>query len=133
MSEENVEIVRGLFDALNRGDLDELRRATPPDFVLDYSRSRGLDAGVFRGADTIMSLWTNLLEAWSEFEFYETEMIDAGDLVVRVGGVRGIGKGSGVEARAQGATLWRFEDGEPVSVTLFQSRREALEAAGLSE
>src|SRR5688500_19000454 len=118
MSEESVAFVRRVIDALNRGDLDELRQATPSDFVLDYSRSRGLDSGVFRGVDRIMPLWTNLVEAWSEFQFYETEMIDAGDVVVRVGGVRGIGKGSGVEVQAKGATLWRFDSGRPVSVTL---------------
>jgi hypothetical protein len=32
-----------------------------------------------------------------------------------------------------GAQLWRIRDGQVKSVTMFQSKIEALEAAGLSE
>ena len=133
MSEENVEIVRRLFGALNRGDLEELAAITPPDFELDRSASRGLDSRVYRGPGDIRKLWADLLEAWAEFEFYEIEMIDAGETIIRVGGIRGKGKSSGVKVAAEGATLWRFRHGEPVSAALFQGKAEALEAAGLSE
>jgi ketosteroid isomerase-like protein len=133
MSEENVDTVRHLFDLLNRGELAALAALTPSDFVLDRSESRGLDSRVYRGPDDARRLWEELTDAWAEYEFFETEMIDSGDTVIRVGGVRGRGRGSGIEVAAEGATLWRFRDGRPVSATLFQSKAEALEAAGLSE
>jgi ketosteroid isomerase-like protein len=60
-------------------------------------------------------------------------MIDAGDVVIRVGGVRGRGAASGAQVSAKGATVWTFSDGKLVSMSLFQSESEALEAAGLSE
>ena len=44
MSEENVEIARQTFDALNRDDLPAAMKHAAPDFVFDFSRSRGLDA-----------------------------------------------------------------------------------------
>ena len=134
MSQENVETVRRLFAALNRGDLDELEAMTPSDFELDRGASKSPDSRhVYRGPEDIRRLWSNLLDAWSEFEFYEIEMIDAGHAVIRVGGIRGKGKGSGIEVAAEGATLWRFRDGRPVSAALLQSKAEALEAAGLAE
>ena len=133
MSQQNVETVRRLFAALNRGDLDELEAITPHDFELDRGASNSPDRRVYRGPKDIRRLWSNLLDAWSEFEFYEIEMIDAGHAVIRVGGIRGKGKSSGVEVAAEGATLWRFRNGKPVSARLFQSKAEALEAVGLAE
>jgi hypothetical protein len=51
MSEENVEIVRRSTDAYNRRDLDGILENWAPDAVLDWSNSRGFDAGVYRGHD----------------------------------------------------------------------------------
>ena len=48
MSQENVEIVRQVYEAFNRGDWDAVYR----DFAGDAEMttpSRGLDAGMFRG------------------------------------------------------------------------------------
>ena len=72
-------------------------------------------------------------EAWSQIEAFETEIIDAGDVVVRVGGFRAVGDYSGIELSAQAATVWRFEDGRPISMQLHQTRAEALGAADISE
>ena len=130
VSEENVETVRRIFELVNQGAFDELAAFTPADFELDLSRSRGLNTRVYR-AEESSRLWEGLTEAWAEYEFFETEMIDAGDIVVRVGGLRGRGKGSGLEVEAEGASVWSFRDGSLISGALFQSRAEALEAAGL--
>jgi ketosteroid isomerase-like protein len=132
MSEENVETVRRFFELVTQRALDDLAAIVPADFELDLSRSRGLNRGVYRGEQALQTL-RDLTEAFADYEFFEAEMIDAGDTVVRVGGMRGRGKGSGVEVEAGGAGVWRFRDGSPISFTLFQSRADALEAAGLSE
>jgi ketosteroid isomerase-like protein len=133
MSEENVAWVRRSFQLLDDGDLDEMVRITPEDFVLDRSESRGLRSGVFRGPEEIRKIWEDFMEAWADYEVYETEIIDAGDVVVRVGGIRGRGRSSGIEVQAEAATVWRFEGGGPVSASLYQTKAKALEAAGLSE
>jgi hypothetical protein len=39
----------------------------------------------------------------------------------------------GIEAEARSAWLIRFTDGEQISLTLYQTKQEALEAVGLSE
>src|SRR5262245_10250900 len=132
MSEENVETVRRFFESVNQRALDDLGAFLPAEFELDLSRSRGLNTGVYRAEQAPQAL-KDLTEAFADYEFFETEMINAGDTVVRVGGIRGRGKESGVEVEAEGASVWSFRDGSPVSCALFQSRAEALEAAGLSE
>jgi hypothetical protein len=43
------------------------------------------------------------------------------------------GRGSGVEVDAVGAQLWTIRNGKVRSVKLYQSKADALEAAGPSE
>ena len=132
MSNQNLETVRRFFELVNEGALEDLAALGSADFELDLSHSRGLNTGVYR-AERAWQTFKDLTEAFAEYEFFETEMIDAGDTVVRVGGIRGRGKESGAEVEAEGASVWRFRDGSAVSCALFQGRAEALEAAGLAE
>jgi hypothetical protein len=37
---------------------------------------------------------------------------------------------AGVDASARGAWLWKFRDGRAEQLTLYQTREEAVEAAG---
>jgi ketosteroid isomerase-like protein len=133
MSKENVATVRAIWDAVNRGDPDAALERLPEDFVVDWSASVAPESGVYRGRDEIKRVFERTNESWSEAEFFESEIIDAGDLVVRVGGLRARGKGSGAEVTAHGTQVWTFRDGTPISVRLYQSKAEALEAIGLSE
>jgi ketosteroid isomerase-like protein len=133
MSEENVAKVRAIFDAINRGDLDEAFTYIPADFVADWAEANSPESGVYRTHEEIRRVFERFREPWSDFEWFESEIIDAGDLVVRVGGVRARGEGSGIEVSARGATVWTFREGTPVSFRFFQSKEEALEATGLSE
>src|SRR5262245_3610418 len=133
MSEENVAKVRAIWEALNRGDIEEAFKYASDDFVADWSSSEAPESGVYRGRDAVKAGFERTREVWSEMEYFETEMIDAGDQVVRVGGVRARGGASGAEVSAQGAQVWTFHGGTPISVRLYQSKEEALEAAGLSE
>jgi ketosteroid isomerase-like protein len=138
MSRENIELVRSFF-AASSGDPEQvLERLGPvlesfgPDFEVDMSRSIGPQRGVYRGPEK-MGFYRERGDAWSRVEMFETEIIDAGDVVVRVGGLRGIGEYSGIETTGEGASVWTFEEGKPVSMRLYQNKAEALEAAGLSE
>jgi ketosteroid isomerase-like protein len=139
MSPENVELVRSFF-AASSGETEQVFERLPrllesfgPDFELDMSRSIGPQRGVYRGPEEIMDFYRERGDAWSRVEMFETEIIDAGDVVVRVGGFRGVGEWSGIEASSEGASVWTFEEGRPISMRLYQSKAEALEAAGLSE
>jgi ketosteroid isomerase-like protein len=133
MSEENVATVRAIWDAVNRGDIDEAFSYAPGDFVLDWSASNAPESGIYHGIEDAKRAFEGTLEAWAEVDYFESEIIDRGDHVVRVGGVRAKGKGSGAEVAAHGAQVWTFRRDTPTSVRLFQSKEEALEAVGLEE
>ena len=133
MSQENVEIVRRGTDAYNRRDLDGILENWAPDAVLDWSRSRGFDAGVFRGHGEIRAHWQRLLEAFDEvrIELVDPIEVEEGLLVVEnVGYLRGR---DGIEVQTRSAWLITIRDGETISFTLYQTKQEALEAAGVSE
>jgi ketosteroid isomerase-like protein len=134
MSQENVEIVRRNTDAYNRGDLDGLLENWAPDAVVDWSRSRGFDAGVFRGHDAIRAHWQRLLEAFDEVRIElvdPIEEVEDGLLVVEnLGYLRGR---DGIEVQTRSAWLVTIRDGQTASFALYQTKQEALEAAGLRE
>jgi ketosteroid isomerase-like protein len=108
--------------------LDDLH----PDGVADWSRSRGPFRGVYRGRQEVLAFFAEVDEAWDEVEYFHTELIPIGERVVRVGGMRARGRGSGVEIEASGAQVFEFRDGMVWRVTLYQDRDEALAAVGLT-
>ena len=133
MSQENVEIVRRGTDAYNRGDLDGILENWASDAVLDWSNSRGFDAGVFRGHDEIRAHWQRLLAAFDEVRIELVDPIEVEDgllIVENVGYLRGR---DGIEVQTRSAWLITIRDGKTTSFTLYQTKQEALEAAGLSE
>ena len=134
MSRENVEIVRRVIGALNRGDLDRALEGAADDFVLDFSNSIGPAKGVYRGKRQFRDFWTTLHEDFDEVHWEPEEIIEVDEsTLVVVGRIRGRGRGSGVNVDAVSATVWTIIDGEGRSVKLYQSKAEALEAAGPSE
>jgi ketosteroid isomerase-like protein len=134
MSRENVEIVRRSTDAYNRRDLDGIVENWADDAVFDWFNSRGLEAGVYRGHDEIRAFAQRFLAAWDEvrMEFVDDPVEINDDLVVaeNVTYLRGR---DGIEVQARSTWLIRFRDGEQTSLTMYQTKQEALEAAGLSE
>ena len=101
---------------------------------MDWSRSRGFDAGVFRGHDAIRAHWRRLLAAFDEVRIElvdPIEEVEGGLLVVEnLGYLRGR---DGIEVQTRSAWLITIRDGELTSFTLYQTKQEALEAAGLRE
>ena len=135
MSEENVEIVREFLEALwDRRDFEAALSCADSDLELDWSQSRAPYAGVVQGHEQVIAWWEDVAEAFRDYRVVQRDFTDCDpNLVVVEQSISGQGRGSGVEVRATGATIWKVRDGKVVSGKLFQSKSEALEAAGLSE
>jgi ketosteroid isomerase-like protein len=133
MSEEHVELARRGFAAYNRGDLEGALELWAPNAVWDWSNSRGFDAGVFRGRDEIRAFWERIRAAFEEVRFELVEVLDVEDDLMIVENVAYMRGRDGVAVQAHSAWLITFRDGEQASLTLHQTKQDALEAAGLSE
>jgi ketosteroid isomerase-like protein len=133
MSQENIEIVRAITEAINRGDLDQALEAAHEQLEADWSNSIAPHGGVYRGRERVREAFEAFLEAWEEFRWDLQEIIEVDEArVIVVNRVRGRGRGSGVEVDATGAQLWTITGGEIRSVKLYQSKADALEAVGLA-
>ena len=131
MSQENVEIVKAAFDAVNRGDWDAVFQDAAPGFEVDFSRSVGPWRGVF-GPDQIRRVVVEYRETWESAWLEPHEFIEAGDLVVVPGTQHLKGRG-GIEVVASATLVWTIRNGAIERVTMYQERRDALEELGLSE
>ena len=131
MSQENVEIVKAAYDAINREDWDALAKDAAPGFEMDLSRAVGPWRGVF-GLDQVRRVVEEIRETWESARLEPHEFIEAGDLVVVPGTQHVKGRG-GIEVVVRATFVWTIRNGAIERMVMYQSRQDALEALGLSE
>jgi ketosteroid isomerase-like protein len=132
MPETNVEIVGRSITAYNQRDLESLRSLNHPEVELDWSASRGLEAGVYQGLEAVMAFYENFFETFARIEIEPDRFIDSGDLVVVPNTAQTRGR-DGIETVARSALLFEVSGGRIARICLYQDTPSALEAAGLSE
>jgi ketosteroid isomerase-like protein len=133
MSRENVEIMRRGVEAYNRRDLDEILANWASDAVLDWSNSRGVEAGFYRGHGEIRAFWQRFRATWDEVRFEIDDPVEVEDGLLIVENVAYMRGRDGIEVQARSAWLITMRDGETTSLTLYQTKQEALEDGGLPE
>jgi ketosteroid isomerase-like protein len=137
MSQENVEIVRQAHAAFNRPDLgvfdlDAFYRLADPDLVVDWSRSGGLEAGIYRGETASRRFWSTFFEAFDRVVVEPLEFIEHGDSVVVPHHLHAWGR-DGLEVDAHSTVVLTIRDGRITEMRLYRQVTEALEAVGLEE
>ncbi len=129
MSQENVEVVRELWDAYSRGDFDRVIALTDPYVVLV-----SLEEGPLYGPDAVRANYARWMEAWEEQpETTVEELIGTGDHVLVIACFRGRGRSSGVRVAERLYEVYTLRNGRILRVDEFSDRAEALEAVGLRE
>ncbi len=129
----NVELVERFLARVNADELDAALLEVAPDAVLDWSRSEAPDGGVHRGHEEWRRWIASRREGLSEARFETSELVDLPpDRVLVVAYMRGVGRTSGFPAVALGAAIVGVRDGALTGITLFQTRADALRAAGLT-
>jgi ketosteroid isomerase-like protein len=129
MSEENVELVRLGWEALQRGDIALVEEFTLPDAVM-IQPPEVPDAKTYEGADAIREAMEDWPTQWEDFQMELLEIIDAGDdVVVSVTRHRGRGRESGIEMDFEVFYVQRVRQGKLSRLEMFFSREQALEAA----
>lgn len=132
MSQENIEIVRSIYEAFNRGDWDAIFRDMHPDIELTTPEQLP-NAGTYRGREECQVFLQDGLAAFEASIIEPEEFFESGDRVVAVYKTRVRPKGSGAEIENRNGQLWTIHDGKVRSVRFFPNPEDALKAAGLSE
>jgi len=132
MSQENVEIVRLIFDGWAAGDLragaeyfdEHVVYVVAPDFP---------ESGVAYGREGVTEFMRRFLENWERTTFTAERMDAVGDTVVVRLLQRGTGRASGVEGELRYFVLLTFRGGKIVRFECVMHEQEALEAVGLRD
>jgi ketosteroid isomerase-like protein len=144
MSQENVEIVRRLFDFIEllggRIEPDELASQLSdaalgeifdPDLELVPTPQGMLAGASYQGYEGIRRFAADFFAAWEEFRIEPQEFREVGDRVVALLRVRG--RMHELELDEAWSGLYKLRNGRVLRMQTFTSRGGALEAAGLRE
>jgi ketosteroid isomerase-like protein len=134
MSQENVEVVGGAYEAFAERGVDAFLEYLTED--IDYRAMEGApdDRGPMHGKEAARAYAQDWLDTFDGFTARPVELIDAGgSQVVAVIRVNGRAKLSGVETDLTYAAVYEIRDGRIARGREYATRDEALEAAGLRE
>jgi ketosteroid isomerase-like protein len=134
MSQENAEKVRTGIEAFNRRDFDSALAYLRDDVTWERFLSRAeTTAPVVRGKEQLRAAWESQVEVL-DLRVEPEEFIPVGDRVVVPMRMFAHGSASEIALSAPVIWVWTFgEDGLGVSVEAFETREDALKAAGLPE
>jgi ketosteroid isomerase-like protein len=137
MSQENVEVVRAIYEAWTRGDYEAVFARIDTDIEWfapsDISASGEPESGLSRGQEGVRRSLGKWVGAWDDYRFELRRLIDCGDDVLVEGWQRGRGRTSGVEVSEEIFSVWTLRGGQAVRQRMFRDRAQALEAVGLRE
>ena len=128
MSQENVELIRGLYDAFARGDVADVMGRMSPD--IEWNEAENFpysDGNPYVGPGAIASgVFARCGSEWDGFAAVPEEFLDAGDTVVVLGRYTGTYKATGRPQNAQMVHVWRIRDGKAAG---FQQYVDTLQVA----
>jgi ketosteroid isomerase-like protein len=131
MPEENIEIVRRVYEAFARRDWDAVFRDMAPGF--EMTTKRGPNAGTHRGRERTQGFVEDYVAAFEDATAEPERFLESGNHVVVLVTRRGTPRGGGAEIVVRNGHLWTLRDGRILSAESFPDPQEALRAAGLSE
>ena len=132
MSQENVELLRAVYEQYGRGNFRAGLDLFDPHVVL-VARSDLPDADRRIGVDSISAYMREYLDPLTDVTWTAEEFIEADGSVVVAARQRGMGKGSKLSVDACVFTVWTFRGRMVIRIEFFADRAEALEAVGLRE
>jgi ketosteroid isomerase-like protein len=134
MSRENVELVRSIFTAWERGDYSATGWQHPE---IETVMADGPTPGRWTGTAGIGKGWGDFLSAWHGFRQVADAYRELDDeRVLVLFHFSGRGKTSGLEVEQMGsaaAGLFHIREGQVTRIVLYFDRSAAVEAVGLSE
>jgi ketosteroid isomerase-like protein len=135
LAEENIQIVRKVFDAFVRRDVEAALDVMSSDVEFSAPATQALvDRHVsYEGHDGIRDYFKDVARAWTTLDVFLHEYHEVGDdRILVIGRVRGRGTAKHiVDGPAQWA--WRIENEKIVWGHIFTDREEAVKSIGLVE
>jgi hypothetical protein len=140
MSEENVALVRRIYEVINAvgrtGDefvdpeelAPDLWANLAPEFEM-HGRPDVPDVSVYRGGEGLKEFWRMLQGVFSELRWEPQEITDLGHAIVVETTLTALGRGSDVRIEEHETDVFWFRDDQIVRLQGFATKVEALQAA----
>ena len=132
MSQENVEVVRRMYEAANRRDLDAYFEDVDPEIEFHLSGAFPDLEAVYRGRAGVQKFFEQFAEPWEELSVEPNRIFDLDTRVLVLFHFRARGR-DGIEVQLPLAHMWTMREAKAVRMDAYSDQRKALEAAGLSE
>jgi ketosteroid isomerase-like protein len=131
MSQDNVELVRRAFEAVNRPDADAWAAVVGSDFEF-RSIFTGLEGRVYRGPQGAQPYFADLAEAWEHFQIELEDLRDLGDgRVLTRQRVRARGRASGAKTDVRVGSVAEVRAGKVIAIQTYGDPAQARRAAGV--
>ena len=129
MSEENLQIVRKVWEAWARGDFSAADWADPEILYIGAGSTASEES---RGVEEMSRSWADWLGTISDFRTEAVEFFHEGDQVVVFNQFSGSGRASGLPLDDWlGAVRFEMRNGKVVLLQLYSDRKQALREAGI--
>jgi ketosteroid isomerase-like protein len=134
MSQENVEIVRRVWDAAERRDTRAIFALYDPSIVWESHALGPMErGGHYHGHEGVRRFFRDWLEAFENYQAKAETFVEAGKKVIVRYRVTGRGKASGVEVEMLRWNVYALANNLVTGIEVFATEAEAFESVGLSE
>lgn len=124
-----IEIVRGVYEAFNRGDMEAVLAQSDPEIEI---RDPDRTGRVYRGHDDFLAFVGEWMESWDTYALEVAGLTRNEDSVLADLIQSGRGKGSGIEVAEPFHQVLTFRDDRVVRFAIYIERADAERAAGLA-
>lgn len=133
MSQENVEVIRDQFEAVNERDWERAMSHYAEDVELVVSPEALLESGSFAGREAVGEWFGNWFRTFEPgYHFDSLELHDLGDRVLLIASHHGRGRSSGVAVGGETGYVYTLREGKIVRCQI-RTPEDARRAAGVEE
>jgi ketosteroid isomerase-like protein len=132
MSQENVALIRGIYDGFAAGDVAAVLGAMSPGIVWNEAENFPYaDGNPYVGPQAIAEgVFARCIGEWDGFAVTVEEILDAGDTIVALGRYGGSCKATGKAMNPQLAHVWRVAGGKAVAFQQYVDTLQVARATG---
>jgi uncharacterized protein len=110
---ENVETLRGAYEAFARGDIEAVTETWEADIEFEGpNSSRMPGAGHHRGKEEVAGVFSGMRDRWDGLLLSPDEFVEQGDTVVVLGHLQGRAKATGTDVKVPFVHVWRMRKGK---------------------
>lgn len=134
MSQENVKVVRDMYEAFAKGDVPAVLAALDPQ--VEWWEAENFiyaDKNPYVGPNAVLEgVFMRIVQDWEGFEVAPQDVLDAGDTAIGLGHYSGVYKKNSERVKAQFAHIFTIREGKIVKFQQYTDTAQFMNAVGKS-